>query len=179
MFFKKPVVDLNTTQIYTLDINKKKHCIEVKIVFSIDKRDEYYRVFVKDTLNYTTPDHMLFKLEDYTQYLSDNAEYDLIDPQNTMLFTKIEGSSRLYMTPSPHSNLLQQRVQRLIQYNYPKLELGSDGLFTYYEYVDNSNSAKGILKDLKRMKAGKKINTNTTDECWLFNAIKSLDLHWN
>ena len=36
----------NKTKIHQLDITKSKHCIEVKIVFSVNKTDDYYELFV-------------------------------------------------------------------------------------------------------------------------------------
>lgn len=178
---KRTLIDLNTTKIYLLKVKPRKHDIYVKIVFSVDKSDHYYREFVRSTLEYTTPDTYLVKLEDYIQYLSDNTEYNLIEDKETILFkepTK-EGSMPVYLNPSPHKNLLQQRVKDLICYNTQILKLNANGLFTYSEFVDNTNTTKGILKDLKRLQQGKKINTITSNECWLLRSIKALDLHWN
>ena len=184
---KKTLVDLNITKIYLLKVKQRKHCIHVKIVFSVNKEDDYYALFVKDTLEYTRPDNYLFNLNDYLTYLADNCEYDLIENKESILFTdnveedtgKSLGYSTMYLCPSPYTNLLEQRLEGLIQQNYPKLQLSPSGLFTYHEFVDNTNTTKGILKDLKRLQQGKEVNTNTTDECWLYRAIKALDLHWN
>lgn len=178
---KRTLVNLNTTKIYLLKIKSNKHCIEVKLVFSVNKEDDYYELFIKETLEYTRPDTQLFKLEDYVQYLADNCEYDLTERKDPCVFTKIEGTefSTIYLTPSPYSNLLRQNVEDLIQLNHPKLQLSPSGLFTYHEFVDNTNTCRGILRDLRRLQQGKEVNTRTTDECWLYKAIKALDLHWN
>ena len=186
---KRTTVDLNTTKIYLLKAKPRKHDIYVKIVFSIDKDDYYYREFVRSTLEYTTPDTYLVKLEDYEQYLADKCEYDLISSKERILFIPnteediIHGKelkySRLYLSPSPHGNLLKQDIKDLIQYNETTLTLSPNGLFTFNEFVDNTNTTRGILKDLRRLQQGKKVNTTTTDECWLFRAIEALNLHWN
>lgn len=184
---KRTLVDLNITKIYLLKVKSRKYCIHVKIVFSINKEDDYYQLFVKDTLKYTRPDTQLFKLEDYVQYLADNCEYDSIADKEIILFTDdVEEDTdtsleykTMYLSPCPFGNLLEQSVEGLIQLNYPKLQLSPSGLFTYHEFVDNTNTTRGILKDLRRLQSGKEVNTNTTDECWLYRAIKALDLHWN
>ena len=178
---KKTLIDLNTTKIYLLKINRKRHCIEVKIVFSINKEDDYYPIFLKETLNFSRPNNNLFKLEDYCNYLADNCEYDLIEDNKSALFIHKGDSeySTIYLCPNPYSNLLEQNLEDLIQLNHPKLKLLPSGLFTYHEFVDNSNTCRGILRDLKRLQQGKELNTRTTDECWLYKAITALDLHWN
>lgn len=186
---KRTLIDLNTTKIYLLKVKPRKHDIYVKIVFSVDKDNDCYKEFIKNTLEYITPTNLLFKLEDYEQYLADKSEYDLIENKETMLFTKHTeedtkhgkelGYSTLFLVPSPHKNLLQQRVKNLIQNNDPKLKLAPSELFTYTEFVNNTNTTRGILKDLKRLQQGKEINTRTTNECWLLKTIKALDLHWN
>ena len=186
---KRTLIDLDSTKIYLLKVNKSKHCIYVKIVFSVDKSNDYYKYFAKKTLKYTTPDTLLFKVEDYEQYLADKCEYDLISSKERILFIPnteedtIHGKelkySRLYLSPSPHGNLLKQDIKDLIQYNETTLTLSPNGLFTFNEFVDNTNTTRGVLKDLRRLQQGKKVNTTTTDECWLFRAIEALNLHWN
>jgi hypothetical protein len=173
-------LDLNITKIHALKIHKRKHDIGVKLVFSVNKQDDYYRHFLRETLTFAKPNFCLFKLEDYVQYLADDCEYDLSKDKVTYSFDKeVNGFSTLYLAPSPHGNLLRQSVEDLIEYKDAKLRLLPSGLFKYHEYLDNSNSVRGILKDLVRFKEGKRIGTTTTKECWLYTAIKSLDLHWN
>jgi len=176
---KKTLVDLEKTQIYLLKTKKGKSCIEVKLVFSVDKEVKYYKEFLKETLKFTKPRNHIVTLEDYNNYLADNCSYDLIENKITSKFTRGETTSALYLSPSPHSNLLYQSVNNLIEYNNTTLKVLPSGLFVFHEFLDNSNSVKGIVKDLDLFKKNKKINTITTRECWLLMAIKSLAIHWN
>lgn len=119
-------------------------------------------------------------LDDYTGYLSDECEYNLLEKKVTFTTTaQNNGTTILHLMPSPYRNLLGKKIQNLIQFNHPILFLDNEGLFNYYQFVDNSNTVRGIIKDLKRFYLNKSINTGTTKDYWLYNAIKSLYLHWN
>ena len=174
-------IDLYSTKIYELTINKKETCIEIKIVFSVNKKEEpIYKQFVQETLRFYNAMGVFVSLDDYTDYLSDECEYNLLE--NKVTFTTTAQSNEttiLHLMPSPYGNLLRKKIQNLIQFNHPILFLDNEGLFTYYQFVDNSNTVRGIIKDLKRFYLNKPINTGTTKEYWLYNAIKALDLHWN
>ena len=178
---KTTLVDLNSTKIYLLKIKKDKHGIFVKIVFSVDKKDSYYKEFVKSSLTYTTPDTHLVKLEDYSDYLSDRNEYNLTENKEAVLIGEElpSGAVPVYLSPCPHKNLLNQRVRNLLIYNHKILNLSVNGLFIYNGFVENTNTTRGILKDLRRLHQDKKINTDTSVECWLLRTIKSLSIHWN
>lgn len=168
------------TKIHQLDINKNKYCIEVNLVFSIDIEDEYYSAFLADTLNFRKLDTNVFKLDDYVQYLEDKVKYDElnIEPLHTLESRK-EGFIPIYLKPSPYSNLLHSSINNLIQLNHDYLSINEQGYFVFHEFVDNTNTTRGILKDLQRVFKGKEVNTRTTLECWLYRAIKALDMHWN
>ena len=108
-------------------------------------------------------------------------EYNLTENKETILFGEElpSGAVPVYLSPCPHKNLLDQRVRNLISYNHKILKLRVNGLFTYNQYLENTNTTRGILKDVRRLQQGKKINTSTSIECWLLRTIKALDLHWN
>lgn len=172
---------MDLTKIYTLDINKKKSCIEVKIIFSVNKKESFiYKQFIEATLNFHNAVGVFVTVDNYIDYLSDNCEYDLIEDKTILTSTVIDNNTEIvHLMPSPYGNLLKKKIHNLIQFNHPILNLDSEGLFNYHQVVDNSNTTRGILKDLKRFYLGKTVNTGTTNECWLFNTIKALDLHWN
>ena len=169
-------IDLNATKIYELTINKKRHCIEIKIVFSVNKTEEQmYAQFMRETLNFHKAMGVYVNLDAYADYLLE--QYESMENKNTMPSKETDNVSQLI--PNPTRNLVRKKIQNLIQFNNPILHLNKEGLFSYHQFVDNNNGTRGIIKDLERFYSDKSVNTSTTNECWLYNAIKALDLHWN
>lgn len=180
---KKTSVDLNTTKIYLLKYTKNTYYLSINLIFSINFNNYHYRDFVRESLEFVKPNYWLFDIEDYETYLADTCEYKVSDLKEKYqwISTPLEGTkwTTMYWFPNPHNNLLENNIDGLIEYKNTTLSLLPSGLFKCTKTVDNTNTTRAVIKDLKRIQQGKTVSKCNSIETKLLQAIKTLDINYN
>ena len=179
-------------QILKIREKRKRGWIKLSVYFTVNDNDPDsgdYQLSLANRLCEEYSEHIGWEKDQHEAYLEyfnnlkmvdkktgkdilamNDADYDEDYPDDdSEMFREVEFKSDV---PNPQ--------KRFMTYNFSSMCTKTRaGYYVFSEYFVNSNAVRGIIKDIKKIQAGKNLKIRSTEDGHFFRCLESLQNFWD